>query len=804
MANNNRNLWLSLACLLTLAWSTARAQGEQRLDEPGMRWVNPVELLGLKGMHLNTTQRTYYQGDVDVEQIIRKSGTPILGMKLRPLVAAVQVDELCRLMLKIERGENSSFHVDYTSLNGVKGVPLHEKSFCLYPEDYYDVDYEFSYSWGGNCPQKNRDGEMEMMSQSATSEVEMYITDFYLREHDDKGWAVGYVLDVEENVKMQWSDGDTNRARWTYRNNDERKPMLTRYIYFTNSNQLILMISADASKMKFNLEHEEEEKYADYPWARVYFVVEEVMVYEDQLPPDDPSNNPGDDPNNPDDDPNNPGDDPDDPGDDPDDSDDSLLKLDTHADPVESVVINSVGTLVSIAVGAGIANTVTSVLSGGAGGGGGVPPTSPDLPDMPDTDGIEPDPDPKEPEPDPEDPDEPEQPEDPEDPEQPKEDEDEEKKEYEQEEPDPNKFVPKRYPDQCKGRVTQQPDGDIIVRDPETGKETMHFYPNGDGTWFTNTTVGKPDQYVTQEEIEDRIRFEADNSDYVKDVADKAATAVKQQHEDLEKYIKDAEKKGYTDEEYHEWKKQWEKEERHQDVLNKLALKYYIADSSDEKAIRKAVRTPVIKIETDQAIKDLKWATAKDFAYSVGIFGADAVDKTCETTVYAMGAAMPGGGSAVRDVYIVMRSTGIASQEMQYIRDPDKALAHSKAGFTKGVITMMFSGHSGELSQGFGGGIYSEGLMYIGSEGVNGAITGNEDGTGIVSGAAKGMGKKAIAFGIAKGTGAILKKAVSDGNVVKGLATATAKGGMNAYSFATKTVPDTWKSAKRFIQVMQM
>jgi hypothetical protein len=79
------------------------------------------------------------------------------------------------------------------------------------------------------------------------------------------------------------------------------------------------------------------------------------------------------------------------------------------------------------------------------------------------------------------------------------------------------------------------------------------------------------------------------------------------------------------------------------------------------------------------------------------------------------------------------------------------------------------------------------------------------------------MGKKAIAFGIAKGTGAILKKKVGEETtivlldttinkegIVKGGAAAASKGIMNTIDFAANTVPDTWGAAKRFIQVMQM
>lgn len=450
------------------------------------------------------------------------------------------------------------------------------------------------------------------------------------------------------------------------------------------------------------------------------------------------------------------------------------LGLGEHTGPMTSAVINMLSTIASILIG----NSIVTLAGGGAGGslasmlqtaGGQQPPTPPDAPRM-DA------PDPKK-----------------------KDDDDEEGNGGTP--PDPNKFTPTNHPDLCNQYLTQQPDGDIVVKSPVTGKD-QHYYNQGDGTWISDSGIA-----YDKEDIENRLRYEAENAGTLKQDYDQADRNLAEQHAQWEKESNQLSKDG---ENYLKWKHAQEEAERKQAILNELGLKYHVADPTEENI------TKAIEEEKQRAKDQLLWAMKRDVKLSTVITGLEVVDKTAETAVYAAGNALgPGMGANIRDLYTMGKAVGVAG--MEAVIDKDKGFDHVFRGAVKGGVGIL-QHHAGDIAKGLvpGGGTMqdlAQGSIWVGSNSITGALNGYEkagsDIYDVGEGAQKGLQQKGAAWVISKVASggynaasnfeakhnflgvAIPKEIQTDSgvfNVGKATGTVAAK--------TIMAIPDLWNSAK--------
>lgn len=766
MKRYTNSIWM--VALLVIGGATqVRADGEAKV-EPGTQWVDPVAFYELQDVTTADLKRDYDQGDIDVNKVMTKKGVKIYGLKLKPIAVAGHVEGQHQFG-ELEDADYS-YKFNYQDILGVKGVPLSDAPFCIYSDQFVSRSYKLSYDYNrtitlyhggpyGNSPSTD--------SETMHLEAMMNFHDIHLVSADG-GVGVSYAMDASGRYEAV--------RYWNSEKGQEIKaskimgadPTLGHFIYYQGSQHLLLMLAADQQEnYKIYLSHfrsggvvdaltAEQEAQINRPWARVYFEVTEMLVAETKGLSEEERTaliKQGDDLMawlNGEGDP---------------------LGLGEHTDAMTSAVINMLSIISAILVG----NSIVSFTGGGAGGslasmlqkaGGPQPPADPTPPNMDATD-------PKK-----------------------KEDEDDDTP------PDPNKFTPTNHPDLCNQYLTQQPDGDIVVKSPVTGKD-QHYYNQGDGTWISDSGIA-----YDKEDIENRLRYEAENAGTLKQDYETAQT-YQQRNDEAWEQKKNTSTKWLTDKEAAEMAEA----ERKQDMLNKLGLKYHVADPTEEN-IRKAIE------EEKQRAKDqLLWAMKRDVKLSAIITGLEVVDKGAETFVYAAGNALgPGMGAKIRDLYTMGKAVGVASVEA--VIDKDKGFDHVVRGVVKGGVGIL-QHHAGGLVKDLPVGDTWKGLaqgsIWVGSNSITGALKGYEkagsDIYEVGEGAQIGLQQKGAAWAISKAAGigynyasdmeakhnflgvAIPKEiATGSGNFNVGKATGTV---------AAKTImaiPDLWKSAKEISQ----
>lgn len=651
MRSNNiqTRLWLraALTVLAVALWLPVLADGEQREGEQGTKWVDPVEFFKLKDINRTDFQRDYDQGDIDFNKVLAERGLKVYGLKLKALCAAGLAEKYA--WVTHLGGQNSNFHFDYHDMQGVRGMPLHEASFCIYPEGGVDLAYTFDYG----CSAASRKNGYRA---TETAHNELDILGLRLAPTNE-GVGFFYALSGEATHQhhYEYVDADppvSGDKTYPYKS---FKPggvdnRMGHFIYFRGASNLLVMLAAPA-KDDGNDYSEATKEAMTHPWARVYFVVEEILVQEEEEPASMLSEEErqemvnymedlttwlkgeGD-----------------------------PLGLDEHSGPLEAAVINTLGIVASILLGNGIASVVggsgasitsglTSALLSGAGGEAPPPPSDfPPMdgqlpkrpeddtpPDVPDDEGGTPPPP-----------------------------------------PDPGKFTPTNYPDYCNQFIKQQPDGDVVMKSPATGQD-VHYYSNGDGTWFSDSGMT-----YTSADIEERLRFEAENAGYVKQNADDAARAVAEQRAQWDAQNQRDLERGYSDEmkEFRDWKAQQEAAQKRQDFIDKMALKYHTANN--EEAIKKAMKFEQVMREIDQrtAMEEVK-------AWDKSIEYLGKVDKTCEVAVNLMGSCVP-GGAAVKNAYTFAKSTLVAASEsIAEGKSAEDGLRHVLVGMADGALGVI-------------------------------------------------------------------------------------------------------------------
>ena len=745
----------------------ARADGEDKV-EPGTQWVDPVAFYELQDVTTADLKRDYDQGDIDVNKVMKNKGVKIYGLKLKPVAVAGHVEGQHQFGELVDA--DYSYKFNYQDILGVKGVPLSDAPFCIYSDQFVSRSYKLSYDYNltvtlyhggpyGNSPSTD--------SETMHLEAMMNFHDIHLVSADG-GVGVSYAMDASgryESVRYWNSEKGQEIKASKIMGAD---PTLGHFIYYQGSQHLLLMLAADQQEnYKIYLSHfrsggvvdaltAEQEAQIKRPWARVYFEVTEMLVSETKGLSEEERK--------------------------------ALIKqgdglmawlkgegdplgLGEHTGPMTSAVINMLSTIASILIG----NSIVTLAGGGAGGslasmlqtaGGQQPPTPPDAPRM-DA------PDPKK-----------------------KDDDDEEGNSGTP--PDPNKFTPTNYPDLCNQYLTQQPDGDIVVKSPVTGKD-QHYYNQGDGTWISDSGIA-----YDKEDIENRLRYEAENAGTLRQ-DDTTAKIYQQRNDQVWNDQKNTPDQWLTNKEA-----EWAAAEKKQEMLNELGLKYHVADPTEEN-IKKAIE------EQKQRAKDqLLWAMKRDVKLSAIITGLEVVDKGAETFVYAAGNALgPGMGAKIRDLYTMGKAVGVAG--MEAVIDKDKGFDHVVRGVVKGGVGIL-QHHAGEIAKGLvpGGGAMqdlAQGSIWVGSNSITGALNAYEkagsDVYDVAQGAQTGLRMKGAAWVISKVASggynaasdfeakhnflgvAIPKEIQTDSgvfNVGKATGTVAAK--------TIMAIPDLWNSAK--------
>ena len=477
---------------------------------------------------------------------------------------------------------------------------------------------------------------------------------------------------------------------------------LGHFIYYEGSRDLLLILSAP--HRAHPRATADEQAAASRPWGRVYFIVEEILVEDDGSAPilseedrlelvsyledltawlsgeGDP------------------------------------LGLGEHTDATTSAVIGAIGTIASILLGNGLAG----MLGGGAGSlvdtlinsatSGANPLPGSDAPDLTKMEGLK-----------------------------GRKPEEEEDKEEETPPPPPEEKL-----DFFDKYTRTDADGDIYVKDPVTGKETLYIN-NGDGTYRNFNT----DQNWSPDEINENLRYRDENLGLLKQDADQAARNAAEQHEQWVNH--DSKELSQEGKDYLDWKHEQEAAEKKQEQINKLAQKYGVPPT--EKAVKNAIKY-------EQAINQIDSETYRDLAnqYDEGINKLEIIDKTCEIGVNVMSTCVP-GGEAVKDAYTFAKATLVAASEaVADGKSLGEGLAHIAVGAGNGALGVI-QNQAGNLTEGKSYALLKEYGITVGTEGLKEGITAYAKPDGDLgkaySATLNAIGKKSAEFGVSKGIGAV-------------------------------------------------
>ena len=87
---------LTMACLLSVSL-TVLADGEQRFHEEGTVWVDPVEYFELQDINHNDLNRDYDQGDININNVIKRKGKKVYGLRLKPIAGAMRIKDFLNI-----------------------------------------------------------------------------------------------------------------------------------------------------------------------------------------------------------------------------------------------------------------------------------------------------------------------------------------------------------------------------------------------------------------------------------------------------------------------------------------------------------------------------------------------------------------------------------------------------------------------------------------------------------------------------------------------------------------------------------
>ncbi len=342
-----------------------------------------------------------------------------------------------------------------------------------------------------------------------------------------------------------------------------------------------------------------------------------------------------------------------------------------HAGPIPTTIINIVSIIGSVLIGNGVAS-VTGTSAGIFGGGGGAPTggggqPSPDMP----SNAL--------------------------------------KKKEEEETPEPpNEPTPsedplgenRKYWDRY---MKENADGTLTMRDPITGKP-LTYYPTEDGGYESEMGT-----HYTQESLAENVRYRAENSDYFKDIGDKAAKDVAEQRAQNAKLNaeQDAKAQAYREQKAAEEAAAKQAAEQKQAQLDKLAKQFGLEgeDAKNEYLIHGLLEKEQASAELEHE-RQMKEAAYYDAAYKT----AKVIDDAATTTINVMGELVP-GGRTWKNIYTVAHSVVASGSE-----------AHAKGeDMGKAILNGAIDGGLGVLQNQAGNiasNVWTEGIIVVGVEGV--------------------------------------------------------------------------------------
>lgn len=706
-----KNIKRYLIGILMLMPLAALADGEQR-DIKGATWVKPVEYLEIDKVKLRpvtafSAPSTYLFGVFDINELAKAKDVQIMGMKLKPKFMRVEkITFLGRTDSEYQAFEES----DYIG-------HVNSESFCIYTDKGIDRNYKVDYRYSSYG---------YVHSSSVIKDLRLVQTDQGLGFH--YGWNCTYTNEGEYVTSLVVTgstssdiDGDGYPDRLPAFEEGEKTPYhfegsiskpakvemnpVASFLFIQSSNCVTLVLFIPDAKKENYYGKEGGDLTAVRPF--IIFEVEEILVADPGTVKTESIHSTS--------------------------SNDRQggitqllgglltwlrgegdpLGLGEHTDATESAVVGTVGTLLAL------------LLGGLAGSTGGaiplVPPVSSTIPPTGPASPI-----------------------------------------------DPTKYTPSNYPDYCEKFITKQPDGDVVMRSPATG-QSVHYYSNGDGTWFSDSGMT-----YTAQDIEERLRYEAENAGYVQQNAETAARNVAEQRAAWEAQNKRDLARGYSDEmkEYADWKREQENQVRHEEYLEKMSWKYHVPPT--DAAIMNAIRH-------EQAMNQIEADTYIDYAKQCDQFikTLETVDKCCDFSVNIMAAIVP-GSSAVKNVYTFAKSTLVAASEsIAEGKDLGEGAAHVLMGMADGALGVI-QNQAGDLA--------GNGKMALAKEwGINVLTEDLKEGMSVIAdsetwkeGFASGMdklgrtfistmGQKTAEFGAGKAVSGVL-------GGLKNKATATLKG----------------------------
>lgn len=684
MIQNLVNRIAVIALILAFCAPTAIADGDQ-INGGGTRWVDPVVFFKLQDITSNNLQRNYRTGDIDINKVIKKKGVKIYGMRLKPIAAAGIIPSETRRAIP-----SSTIKFNYYNNFGVEGIALHEAGFCIYADEGVSRTYNYDYTidvW-------------DKMTEDHIKAHSVYTIKSLTMVPKDGGIDFSYAFEGTDkyNTATTYKRGKTRTVRTSEKMYTKKSlgvnTRLGRFMYFNGGNRLLLILGGGNPSMVIGSRRgKTKSEFANMPWHRVYFEVEEIQVDAavaaaeegEELQPDEEGK-----PQLTDEDKQELKDYIDDlatwlkgEGD--------PLGLGKHTSAKEGAVVGAIGTAASILLGSGvagfiggtgaqIASNITNTILNGSGGSQ-LPPSLPERPNWSGTEPRRPEDEggtPQEPGPDP-DPD--------------------------STPPDPESvddgFKPTFYSDYCDQYIRETQDGGLVMRDPVTNQD-IKFFKNDEGLWENE----KNGVTYTNAGLEENLRYRVENSSELKYIADKAARDTAEQHAMWEAQNERDRERGYSDEmkEYRDWKDEQARIQKKEEYIEKLADKYHTTTDK--------LRD---KIEKQQSLAEEESHYQQEIAkhWDNAVMVAEIVDKGAEVTINIMGECVP-GGKVVKNAYTFTKSTLVAASEaVAEGKDLKEGLAHVAVGMGQGALGVI-QNQAGDLTKN----PFKEYAIVIGTESV--------------------------------------------------------------------------------------
>ncbi len=258
--------------------------------------------------------------------------------------------------------------------------------------------------------------------------------------------------------------------------------------------------------------------------------------------------------------------------------------------------------------------------------------------------------------------------------------------------------------------IRQQPDGDVVMWSPVTGKD-VHFYANGDGTWFSDSG-----QTYTAADIEERYRYESENVGVLRQDAETAARNLAEQRAAWDAQNQRDRERGYSDEQkaYQDWKKAQEDALNKELFMDHMMLKYN-AFKPTEESLKEAMKFKQILNEIDQQAEESRVAVYDD---KIGYL--QKIDKKSEFAINIMAGILPEGTGApmAKNVYTFTKSTLVAASEA-YAEGKTgmEAAGHIIVGMGNGALGVL-QNEASNIAKTNGTGLLGEYVVTIGTEGV--------------------------------------------------------------------------------------